>query len=243
MSSPCGVGGTDTNQLPKLDNPPSAEDQTSGRPKRDHASRIKVCSAGKTLRHHWLILLILLTGALAFFAGAGAGTRQQHADVLRSQAFVLVDRDGKTRGAFDFSQDGQPQIRLFSSKGVPRATVHLSADGGAYLGVFDQEGEVALSIGIPDERSPGLRIWDAKTTLRVSLSILDDGTPLMQFNDQDGGMRALYGLFPNGKPMFTLLDSRGIPFGLFGYRSSMDNKPMLELKDEKQQPLLSVPAE
>lgn len=68
---------------------------------------------------------------------------QQTPDVLRAQAFELVDKQGKVVAQLHVGEDGGGNIRLRSGDGMVRVKLGANADGSALL-LFDKDAEPAL---------------------------------------------------------------------------------------------------
>jgi hypothetical protein len=142
-------------------------------------------------RNRWLLgAILLLVGGLVA-AGVfktmitpvqaqGAGT----AKVIRAEAFVVEDENGKDRIMLNVTKDG-PILALFDEKGKVRAGLGV-AKTGLWLWLYDEKGasKPRAALGI-SPFGPGLTLYDENIKPRVALTVDKDG-PIMMLLDEKG---------------------------------------------------------
>ncbi|MBV8362053.1 MAG: hypothetical protein JO189_29590 [Deltaproteobacteria bacterium] len=186
--------------------------------------------------------------ALLIFAGAAFGgflsghfwpsdssalAAGRHPKTVMAERFVLLDANGKQRGAIQVSEDGMATLSLNDTNGRDRAELRVAGDGSAGLAFFDQNGRKLAVFGEGvDERSgiyifgpegmekagfgslptgaSALALYDANTGLaRAAVGIAAKGDPAVVLLDQTGAERMELSLQPDGNPGLALTDGKG----------------------------------
>jgi hypothetical protein len=104
---------------------------------------------------------------------------------VEAQSFVITDVNGKQRGAFGVTAQGEPGLVLLDDRGRHRIRLRVTPDGMAALGIFDGNGTLRLTLGSgPDGEA--LLILDAHQTMRVALAQYPSGSAALTFLDKGG---------------------------------------------------------
>lgn len=163
----------------------------------------------------WLLILVILT-----FVGVNIWESKtiipvveaQQVDndqkVIRSNTFILEDKDGKVRGIWSFSNEGNPVLQLYDKGGVARASIGmdmigdevtprfmlLDKDENQAVGLFSKkEGSMLILNGKNSDRiiaavyngDPSIRMLDEKGTARIGLVIKKDAQGVV-LSDENG---------------------------------------------------------
>jgi hypothetical protein len=64
----------------------------------------------------------------------------RHSKTVAAERFVLVDENGKRRGAMEVTNDAMATLSLFDTDGRDRAELRVAGDGSAGLAFFDRDG-------------------------------------------------------------------------------------------------------
>lgn len=169
---------------------------------------------------HWLLVLVFL-----IFVGGNTWKSKtiipvveaQQVDndqkVIRSNTFILEDKDGKIRGIWGSSNEGNPVLQLYDKNGIARASIGmdkigdevtprfmlLDEDENQSAGLFSKkEGPMlilggknsSLGIGIVAsvyKGDPCIKMFDEKGTGRISLVVKKDKTGVV-LSDKNGNV-------------------------------------------------------
>jgi len=161
-------------------------------------------------RNRWLVAVVGLAVVgliLAWTWNKTTATVQAQAvggaeKVIRANAFILEDENGKTRArlglglnnagpvALDlFDENGkdrvelvadmyEPRIRLYDEKGKARAWLRVGKDGSPSLDLRDENGEIRAMVSL-DEYGACLHLSDENGKIRAWLRVLKDGPSLL----------------------------------------------------------------
>lgn len=178
--------------------------------------RVKILERRLSLMR-WLLILVILT-----FVGVNTWKSKtiipvveaQQVDnnqkVIRSNTFILEDKNGKIRGVWGFSNEGNPVLQLYDKNGIARASIGmekigdevtprfmlLDGDENQSAGLFSKkEGSMLILSGKNSPRimaavykdSPSIRIFDEKGTERISLGVKKD-TTVVVLSDKNGNV-------------------------------------------------------
>jgi hypothetical protein len=114
-----------------------------------------------------------------------SATAPKSPKTVEAQSFIITDVNGKQRGAFGVTAQGEPGLVLLDDRGRHRLRLRVNPDGTVGLGVFDGNGTLRLSVGSgPD--GEGLLILDASQTMRVALAQYPSGSAALTFLDKSG---------------------------------------------------------
>jgi hypothetical protein len=176
--------------------------------------RLKILERRLSLTR-WLLILIILV-----FVGANTWKSQtiipaveaqeigNDQKVIRSKTFILEDKDGKIRGIWGFSNDGNPVLQLYDNNGKARASIGmdkigdkvtprfmlLDGDEKQSAGLFsNKEGSMLILSGKNSQGvtaavykdDPCIRLFDEKGTERISLVVKKDTTVVI-LSDKNG---------------------------------------------------------
>ena len=94
-----------------------------------------------------------------------AAESQQTAQVLRAQAFDLVDARGQVRAQLYLAEDGGGSLRLRSGDGTVRVKLGGSADGSSLL-LFNKEAEPAVELSA-NKTGTSVRLAEKGKEVRV----------------------------------------------------------------------------
>jgi len=116
-----------------------------------------------------LITVSVLSGLLggvvaACLVGGGLVTAQEPAGevpaVVSAKEFRLIDRQGRTRAALSFNDEGQPFLQMRDEFETERVRVGISRETG--IDVRDVDGKTRLVLSVDDEGLPSLVVRDRK---------------------------------------------------------------------------------
>lgn len=106
---------------------------------------------------------------LLVIAAAVCGTAQQpKPKIVEASRFVLVDANGKPRGALTMSEFG-PSIVLNDQSGKTRIQLTVRDGSGPELAIFDQAGDRRSVLSLNPDQSPTLLMLDADEKPRAML--------------------------------------------------------------------------
>jgi hypothetical protein len=116
-----------------------------------------------------LITVSILSGMLGgivatCLVGGGLVTAQEPARevpaVVSAKEFRLIDRQGHTRAALSFNEDGQPFLQMRDEFDTERVRVGISRETG--VDVRDVDGKTRLVLSVDEEGFPSLVVRDRK---------------------------------------------------------------------------------
>jgi predicted transcriptional regulator len=177
-------------------------------------NRMKILERRLSITRWSLILVILI------FVGVNAWKSKtiipvveaQQVDndqkVIRSKTFILEDKDGKIRGIWGLSDEGNPVLQLYDKNGKARASIGmdkisdkvtprfmlLDRDENQSAGIFStKEGSMLILNGRNSQRitaavyknDPSIRMFDEKGIERISLVVKKD-TVCIALLDKNG---------------------------------------------------------
>lgn len=163
--------------------------------------------------HIGLVALGLVAVAALFFDARPAITQPASATfgTLKAHAFLLTDRNGKTRAALFFQPDGQPKFVLFDAAGKQRVGMALGHNGRPGLGLLDAAGKPRMGMVFGPQGRPALDFWDAAGKARVKLFLGPHGQPRFLLLDAAGKVRGGFLLVRDGRPRLALGDANSKP--------------------------------
>jgi hypothetical protein len=163
----------------------------------------------------WLLIfvILILVGAIAWKSTTmipvvEAKQADNSQQVIRSNTFILEDKDGRIRGMWGFSNEGNPVLQVYDNNGKARTSIGLDKIGGKITprfmlldgdekqsaGLFStREGSMFLLSGKNSQRilaavyddEPSIRLFDEKGTERISLVVKKD-TTVVVLSDKKG---------------------------------------------------------
>lgn len=149
-----------------------------------------------------LVVAALLVGGAFYYGSARGEARAAAPEVVRAEAFVLVDADGRERGMLGIV-DGGVGLVLKDAEGRRRLALgspSLSDPEGIRwtLTLHDQQGTYRVIVAArEDGQGCGLGLWDEKGTARLGLGAGPDGGGI-SLMDVAGQTRAGMGVGPKG---------------------------------------------
>ena len=129
--------------------------------------------------------------ALGGLMGAVVGQDLERADEIRTQALVLVDREGRPRMDLRVARNDSTHLVLMDREGLPRMSLNILAQGGADIVLRDQVGRPRAALSVLPDGRPGLSLYDANGTTRMSLGVLPDEQTRLILYDRGGRVRWL----------------------------------------------------
>ena len=127
-------------------------------------------------RRNRLLLAVVLLAAIVMTAGIA-----RRENVIKANAFVLLDENGKTRAALDVGKDG-PKLGLYDENGKLRAGLSVGKDGSG-LALSDENEKRRAGLAVVKE-GPGLILADENEKPRVGLGVSKDGPRLELFDEK-----------------------------------------------------------
>ena len=131
--------------------------------------------------------------------------------VVEAHAFILKDKDGKTRGSFGTNQNGEPLLTIADEDGRARVALGYTKQKECRFIMFDDEGNVRINIGFlptgqgaimcmgkPGHPSAGIRMG------------YEEGFGFVAFGGS-GKVREAIGVTSQGDPHLVVLDPDGQP--------------------------------
>jgi len=107
--------------------------------------------------------------------GAGAAS-----NVVRANAFIVEDEDGKPRAMIAATKDG-PGLGMYDENGKTRAGILVTKHGPA-LDMYDENGKPRAAIGVTKD-GPRLRMFDENGKPRAAIGVTKNGPVLGMFNE------------------------------------------------------------
>jgi len=165
------------------------------------------------LRSRWLLAALGLgLGALALVWASAASVPSADAQgavgagpkIIRANAFILEDENGKVRGGLVVTKDGLG-LNLVDENGKPLVELGVGPDGPRLaLDNENGKGRAALTVG---KDGPRLDLGDVAGKVRARLVVGADG-PGLDLHDENGKTRATLVLLKAG-PGLALFDAAG----------------------------------
>ncbi|NIA08179.1 MAG: hypothetical protein GWP14_11195 [Actinobacteria bacterium] len=123
--------------------------------------------------------------------------------VIRANAFILLDEQGRERGALSMYSFG-PALTLLDEKNKTRAVLSVGKEG-PNLSLADEKGKPRVFLAM-DEKGMGLGMF-AEQGNSLTLAVIKDG-PGLNLVDENGGIRVALCL-DKDRPMLDLRDENG----------------------------------
>ena len=133
-------------------------------------------------------LAVALVTGVVLIGAVGRQNGGETADI-RTQGFVLVDREGKPRMDMRIAPNDSTHLVMLDREGLPRISLNVLTPGGADLVLRDQLGQPRAALSVLPDGRPGLSLYDALGTTRVAIGILPDDQPRVVLYDQRGQVR------------------------------------------------------
>lgn len=129
------------------------------------------------------------------------------ASSVSTQAVVLRDAAGVTRGHLDVGADGRVQFSLSDRDGQGRIRLTVLADGSPGVTLSDANARPRAVLGYLPDGTTNLVFADAQGTSRAVVGVEPDGASHALFSDRTGRIRTLVGVGADGIPAVSVLDS------------------------------------
>jgi hypothetical protein len=163
----------------------------------------------------WLLIfvILILAGAMAWKSTTiipvvEAKQVDNSQQGIRSKTFILEDKNGRIRGMWGFSNEGNPVLQVYDNNGKARTSIGvdkigdeitprfmlLDGDEKQSAGLFSRkEGSAFILSGKNSQRimaavyndEPSIRLFDKEGTERISLVIKKDATVIV-LSDKNG---------------------------------------------------------
>jgi hypothetical protein len=85
--------------------------------------------------------------------------------VVSAEEFRLMDKQGRLRGLFSFSADGEPYLTLIDQQDTRRVWVGLAAETG--MAIRDVDGKTRVFLSLDQDGLPSLVVRDRKHQSKV----------------------------------------------------------------------------
>jgi len=155
--------------------------------------------------------------------------------IVAAEAFLLIDKNNKSRGAFSIAPDGSASLVLSgNSKKHNRIDMKVWPEGVSAITISDTKGNRGIALAIVDDSpmldinnkagksgislrgrtvkgsddSPGIIISDVAGNKRAIFSIMSD-IPMISLNDKKEDSRIMIGVNKEGNPLISLMDVKG----------------------------------
>ena len=140
----------------------------------------------------WLLILVILT-----FVGVNIWESKtiipvveaQQVDndqkVIRSNTFILEDKDGKVRGIWGFSNEGNPVLQLYDKGGVARASIGMDMIGDEVTPRFmllDEDENQA--VGLFSKKEGSMLILNGKNSDRIIAAVYKGDSSIGMFDEK-----------------------------------------------------------
>ena len=140
-------------------------------------------------------------------------------EVVRAQAFELVDRHGRLRGAFAVDpNDDAPSLQLYDVDGKVRLDVGVEADGSAQVSLLHADEQPAVTLGSHDGQVVAFFV-----VAGVAMCVVQarpDGFAVVGLRDKDGRDRVRIQVAADGSGLVALTDDQGVQHELGSWRPS-----------------------
>ena len=136
-------------------------------------------------RNRWLLtvlgLVIVGLGMVWLLAKTtSSATAATTPKVVRANAFIVVDTNGKERAKLDVTKGGQTELVLFDENGEQRALLAVNKDGPG-LALSDEKGKTRAGLGLGKD-GVGLELLDENGEQRAVLEATKARTGLELYN-------------------------------------------------------------
>lgn len=99
---------------------------------------------------------------LTLLVGASGPLGKKFQDEVKARRFVIVDKEGLSRGMLHLSEYGSLRLDLYDPESVLRASMYLGRGGSPALNLFDSRGKMRASLGVRSDGHPNLSLYDAE---------------------------------------------------------------------------------
>jgi hypothetical protein len=133
--------------------------------------------------------LLLLTAAAC---GSGA-------EEVRAERFLLLDAKGRTRGLWQCSENGHPELVFQDEEGKERLAVRMSDDDVSEV-IRDSEGRVRLGLSVDAMGHPHFLLSGLRGEPRLHMAINSKGSPTLLCRGSDGSLVSGIGVLDDDRP-------------------------------------------
>lgn len=156
-----------------------------------------------------LIAAGIVGGALSTRAtGRQAWAQGEVQELVRAQAFHLVDEAGNGRAILTTGDDGHPRLVFTDPEAGRQLAVGVDDEGEPTLTMFDREGASRLQLGVDEDGDPLILLSDAEGDDQVQISSGAAGAGVL-ISDPDGRTRAEVAVFADSDAGLKLMDADG----------------------------------
>lgn len=125
---------------------------------------------------------------------------------LSTEAVVLRDADGVTRGELGMDGEGRSRLTLSDEDGQERIGLTVLADGSPGVTVNGPDGQPRAVLAYLPDGTTNLVLADAQGVSRAVFGIEPDGSARALFSDRTGAVRTLVGVDPSGVPNVSVVE-------------------------------------
>jgi hypothetical protein len=134
-----------------------------------------------------VVTVVLVLGGVVLLLGhtqpgKAPPTTPARDKTLEAESFVLRDKDGKMRGAFEVVDD-EPELTLYDKEGIPRATLFVNVKG-TFLSLKDEKPQTRLRLEVRQD-GPTLLLFPEDRKAGVEMKV-DKVGPRFQLLDSNG---------------------------------------------------------
>lgn len=140
---------------------------------------------------------LALSGAIIFDPSLVHGLTRTESEV-RAQRFMLEDRDGNLRGAWQLAEDGAVRLSIHDAAGQGRLNLSVLKDGAPGISFVDADDRRRVVVGLLPDQTSTIVFADAGGVPRAVLGVSEEGSASLLFADGDGVSRVSLGLDASG---------------------------------------------
>jgi len=177
------------------------------------------------LTHSLPLGLLVLLVAAGVIAGQA---RPSSPSEVRATKFTVVDSEGRARGEFGLTEEGDVQLRIPRTPDGPGVWIGVRKNGVRGVALFGEDRRPQIEL-VSESASalPGLTIYDKQGSYRLTMGVGDDGSVALAMGDGAARRRLVVGIGPDGTPSMHMLDASG-KSRLIGTLSSDGSRGLLK---------------
>ena len=128
-------------------------------------------------------MVVMMMGSAFYYGTTRNEARADEPNVVRAQAFVLVDAAGKEWGRFAVAPQGLAGLTVLDEEGKERVRVGaLEEPVGWGVRAYDEDGHNRATFAYWTDDIGGMRVYDAEGVKRTGLGYGPGGTGLSMQN-------------------------------------------------------------
>jgi len=139
-------------------------------------------------------------GLLSVSVFLACAVQSERSSVSKASAFQLVDEDGKVRGEWKLTDEGDPSFTLLDDEKRKRYEILLKRDEAVFVRMRDRNDLTRITQIVDETNHPHILLTDVSQKLRLQMAVAGSGAPSLVFFHADGQAPAGIGIHADGRP-------------------------------------------